>query len=157
MTARRSVAVVGAGSASAEDERIAFEVGRLLAEQGAVVVTGGLGGVMEAASRGAQEAGGTTVGIIPGERRSDANPYAGVVIATGLGEARNALVVRNADGLIAIGGEFGTLSEIALALKLGIVVVGIDTWTIERPGMSVDPILRARDADEAVRLLFERL
>jgi uncharacterized protein (TIGR00725 family) len=109
-----------------------------------VVVCGGLGGVMEAACRGAKDAGGTTVGILPGHGRADANPYVDVAIATGLGEARNALVVRAADALIAIGGEYGTLSEIALALKAGKPVVGIESWDL-------DPIVEARDAADAVR------
>jgi hypothetical protein len=119
-------------------------VGRALAEAGAVLVCGGLGGVMEAACRGAQEAGGTTVGILPGHDRADANPYVDVAVATGLGEARNALVVRAADALIAVGGEYGTLSEIALALKAGKPVVGIDSWDLDR-------IERADDAATAVR------
>jgi uncharacterized protein (TIGR00725 family) len=106
-------------------------VGRLLAEQGATVVCGGLGGTMEAACRGARSAGGTTIGILPGLDRSDANPFVSVAIPTGLGEARNALVVRAADAVIALGGGYGTLSEIALALKAGKRVVGVGTWEIE--------------------------
>jgi uncharacterized protein (TIGR00725 family) len=125
------VAVVGPGDASASEETVAEEVGRLLARRGAVVVSGGLGGVMEAACRGARDEGGTAVGILPGLDRSAANPHVSVAIATGLGEARNALVVRAADGLIAIGGAYGTLSEIALALKAGKRVIGIGTWDIE--------------------------
>jgi hypothetical protein len=150
------VAVAGAGVASPEDAAVAEEVGRLLAERGAVVVCGGLGGVMEAACRGARGGGGRTVGILPGEDRADANPFVDVAIPTGLGEARNALVVRACDALIAIGGEFGTLSEIALALKIGRPVVGIGTWTIERPAVTVDPILRADDAAHAVDLALSR-
>ena len=151
------VAVVGAGITGADVETVAEEVGRLLAERGAVVLTGGLGGVMAAASRGAATAGGTTIGVLPGDDRADANEWVGVAIATGLGEARNALVARAADALIAVGGEFGTLSEIALALKLGRPVIGIDTWEIARSGMTADPILRARDAAHAVDLAFERV
>jgi len=139
------IAVVGAGRASAEELATAHAVGARLAERGAVVVCGGLGGVMEAACRGAKSAGGTTVGILPGLRRADANEWVDVAIPTGLGEARNALVVRAADALIAVGGEFGTLSEIALALKTGKRVVGIGTWDL--PG---DPIERASDAAAAV-------
>jgi uncharacterized protein (TIGR00725 family) len=122
---------VGPGEASADEEAAAEAVGRLLARRGAVVVCGGLGGVMEAACRGASEEGGTAVGILPGFDRGAANPHVSVAIATGLGEARNALVVRAADALIAIGGAYGTLSEIALALKGGKRVVGIDTWDID--------------------------
>jgi uncharacterized protein (TIGR00725 family) len=121
---------VGPGDASA-DEAAAEEVGRLLARRGAVVVCGGLGGVMEAACRGAREEGGTAVGILPGFDRDAANPHVAVAIATGLGEARNALVVRAADALIAVGGAYGTLSEIALALKAGKPVIGLGTWEIE--------------------------
>jgi uncharacterized protein (TIGR00725 family) len=123
--------VVGPGDASAEQERLAEEVGRLLGGRGAVVVCGGLGGVMEAACRGARDEGGTTVGILPGLDRGAANPHVDVALATGLGEARNALVVRAADALIAIGGAYGTLSEIALALKAGKRVIGLGTWDIE--------------------------
>jgi uncharacterized protein (TIGR00725 family) len=125
------VAVVGPGDASPEQETVAEEVGRLLARRGAVVVCGGLGGVMEAACRGARSEGGTAVGILPGPDRGAANPHVSVAVATGLGEARNALVVRAADALIAVGGAYGTLSEIALALKAGKPVIGLGTWEIE--------------------------
>jgi uncharacterized protein (TIGR00725 family) len=152
------IAVVGASSATPDDERIAEEVGRLVAQRGAMVVCGGLGGVMAAACRGARSAGGTTVGILPGDERETANPWVDVAIPTGIGEARNALVVRASDAVIAVGGEFGTLSEIALALKLGRPVAGIGTWTLQRPGAGdADPVLRASDADEAVRSVFERI
>jgi uncharacterized protein (TIGR00725 family) len=104
---------------------------------------------MEAACRGAKEAGGTTLGILPGADRSAANQWVDVAVPTGLGEARNALVVRAADALVAVGGEFGTLSEIALALKAGKPVVGLGTWSLDR---APDPISRAGDADEAVTL-----
>jgi uncharacterized protein (TIGR00725 family) len=106
-------------------------VGALVARRGAVLVCGGLGGVMEAACRGARQEDGTTVGILPGLDRGAANAFVDVALATGLGEARNALVVRSADALIAIGGAYGTLSEIALALKGGKRVVGLGTWEIE--------------------------
>jgi uncharacterized protein (TIGR00725 family) len=114
-------------------------VGRELAARGAVVVCGGLGGVMEAACRGAKEAGGRTVGILPGTDRAAANAFVDVAIASGLGEARNALVVRAADALIAVGGGYGTLSEIALALKAGKRVVGLDSWDIEGVVAVADP------------------
>ena len=109
----------------------AAEVGRLLAERGAVLVCGGRGGAMEAACRGAKEADGLTVGILPGSDRSEANPFVDVVLPTGLGEARNALVVGAADVVIAVGGGYGTLSEVALALKAGKRVIGLGTWEIE--------------------------
>jgi uncharacterized protein (TIGR00725 family) len=141
------VAVVGAGEATADEIAAAEEVGRLLAERGAVLVCGGLGGVMEAACRGAKEGGGSTVGVLPGRDRAAANRYVDVAIATGLGEARNALVVRAADVLIAVGGGYGTLSEIALALKGGTPVVGIGSWEL-----AGRPLKEARDAREAVEL-----
>jgi uncharacterized protein (TIGR00725 family) len=114
-------------------------VGRELAARGAVVVCGGLGGVMEAACRGAKEAGGLTVGILPGTDRAAANAFVDVAIPSGLGEARNALVVRAADALVAVGGGYGTLSEIALALKAGKRVVGLDSWDIEGVTAAADP------------------
>jgi uncharacterized protein (TIGR00725 family) len=144
------VAVVGAGRASAGEEHAAEAVGRGLAAAGAVVVCGGLGGVMEAACRGAKAGGGTTVGILPGTRRSDANRYVDVALPTGLGEMRNALVVRAADGLVAVGGEFGTLSEIALALKAGKPVVALGGWELARDGDVVEAIARAASAEDAV-------
>ena len=122
-------------------------MGRELAARGAVLVCGGLGGVMEAACRGAKDAGGRTVGILPGTDRAAANPFVDTAIPTGLGEARNALVVRAADALIAVGGGYGTLSEIALALKAGKPVVGLDSWDIEGvvavdgPAAAVAPVL----------------
>jgi hypothetical protein len=122
------VAVIGPGD---EPTVAAAEVGRLLAERGAVLVCGGRGGAMEAACRGAKEAGGVTVGILPGSDRSQANPFVDLVLPTGLGEARNALVVGAADVVIAVGGGYGTLSEIALALKAGKRVIGLGTWEIE--------------------------
>lgn len=140
------VAVVGPGEATADEARTAEDVGRLLADAGAVLVCGGLGGVMEGACRGAKSAGGTTVGILPGPDRAAANEFVDVAIATGLGEARNALVVRAADALIAIGGSWGTLSEIALALRTGKRVVGLGTWDLPEEG--VQP---AADPAEAVK------
>lgn len=125
------VAVVGPGEANAEQEHLAEEVGRRLGERGAILVCGGLGGVMAAACRGASSAHGTTVGILPGTDRGRANPWVRIAIPTGLGELRNGLVVRAADVVIAVGGGYGTLSEIALALKAGVPVVGVGSWGIE--------------------------
>ena len=124
------VAVVGPGEASPDELHAAEEIGAGLAAAGAVVVTGGLGGVMEAACRGARSRRGRTVGIGPGEDRDAANGWVDVAIATGLGELRNGLVVRAADALVAVGGGHGTLSEVALALKLGRPVVGLGTWEV---------------------------
>ena len=139
------MAVVGPGEASVEELRLAHAVGKALAEAGAVVVTGGLGGVMAAACEGASDAGGTTIGILPGTERTDANQWVTIAIATGLGELRNGLVVRAADALIAIGGAYGTLSEIALALRTAVPVIGLGTWKIE--GLRI-----AEDAGQAVAL-----
>ncbi|MDW8065369.1 MAG: TIGR00725 family protein [Anaerolineae bacterium] len=143
------IAVVGSGEATPQEIAWAYEVGRRLAAAGAIVVCGGRGGVMEAVCRGAAEVGGITVGILPGSEHREANPYVRIPLPTGLGEVRNALVVRAAHAVIAIGGEFGTLSEIALALKWGIPVVGLRTWCLNRPGVSV-PIHEVSSPEEAV-------
>ncbi|MGH2838317.1 MAG: TIGR00725 family protein [Thermoleophilaceae bacterium] len=150
MTPSRYIAVVGAGEADARQQAVAEEVGRLLAEAGATVVTGGLGGVMEAASKGAREARGTTVGLLPGADRREANEWLTVAIPTGIGEARNALVVRAADGVIAVGGAWGTLSEIAFARKTGKPVVGLGSWELE----GVD---RFETPAEAIAAVLHRL
>jgi uncharacterized protein (TIGR00725 family) len=144
------VAVIGPGDASEDELASAEAVGRGLAQRGVTIVTGGLGGVMAAASKGAREAGGTTVGILPGLDRSAANPWVEVAIPTGLGELRNGLVVRAADAVIAIGGGHGTLSEIGLALKANTAVIGISTWQIDgvehtdSPEQAVQRALTAR-------------
>jgi uncharacterized protein (TIGR00725 family) len=138
------VAVIGASAASAEQERVAEEVGRRLAEAEAIVITGGGGGVMAAASRGAAQAGGTVIGILPGEDRARANRWVSIALPTGLGELRNALIVRAADAAVAVGGAYGTLSEIALAMVAGVPVIGLDTW-------DVDGVQAARTPEEAVR------
>jgi uncharacterized protein (TIGR00725 family) len=119
------VAVVGGGNCSGAEAEWAAAVGRLVAERGAVLVCGGLGGVMEAAARGAKQAGGLTIGILPGSDPGAANPHIDVAIATGMGEMRNALIVRAAGAVIAIGGGWGTLSEIALARRIETPVVGL--------------------------------
>jgi uncharacterized protein (TIGR00725 family) len=140
------VAVVGAGGSVAADVLADAEaVGAELARRGAVVVCGGLGGVMEAACRGARAEGGLTLGILPGAQRAAANPWVSVAVATGLGELRNGLVVRGADAVIAIAGGYGTLSEIALALKAGVRVVGLRSWEIRG-------VVAADDATGAVAL-----
>ena len=154
MTGPPHVAVVGPSRAEPHEAEAAEEVGRLLAERGAVVVCGGLRGAMEAACRGAKSAGGTTVGILPGADRAAANAYVDVdvAIATGLGEARNAIVVRTADAVIAVAGAYGTLSEIALALAAGTPVVGLGTWQLTTAS-GPDPGIRvARTPAEAVDL-----
>jgi uncharacterized protein (TIGR00725 family) len=128
---RPYVAVVGPGEATAEQIVAAEAVGRGLARAGALVITGGHGGVMAAASRGAADAGGVALAILPGTDRHAANEWATFAIATGLGELRNGLIVRAADVLVAVGGAYGTLSEVALALKTRIPVVGLETWAID--------------------------
>ena len=146
------VVVSGGGEADRAACAVAEEVGRELAARGAVVVTGGLGGAMEAACRGAKAAGGTTVGILPTGDRGDANAWVDVAVATGLGEARNAVLVRTADVVVAVAGEFGTLSEIALALRAGKPVVGLGTWELRRGGQPVDAIVVAATPGEAADL-----
>ena len=126
----RYIAVVGPGEAGDSECSSAEEVGRLLGGQGVVVVCGGLGGVMEAAARGATAVGGIAIGLLPADDRGAANGYLTVAIATGLGEVRNAMVVRAADAVIAVGGAYGTLSEIAFALRTGKPVVGLGTWDL---------------------------
>jgi hypothetical protein len=144
------IAVIGAGRCSAAVAAVAEAVGRELAQRGVVLVCGGLGGVMEAACRGAKSAGGLTVGILPGTSRQEANPYVDIPIVSGMGEARNVLVVQSAQAVIAVHGEYGTLSEIGHALKLGIPVVGIDTWQLLKDGEERQAIVRAGNPQEAV-------
>ena len=144
------IAVIGAGRCSAHVAALAEAVGHELARRGAVLVCGGLGGVMEAACRGAKSAGGLTVGILPGVSRRDANPHVDVPVVTGMGEARNVLVVQSAQAVIAVSGEYGTLSEIAHALKIGIPVVGLSTWRLTKDGQEREAIIRAVTPQEAV-------
>ena len=142
---RLQIAVIGAGEPPPEAVPLAEEVGRELARRGAIVVTGGLRGIMEAACRGAKEAGGTTIGILPGTDPRDANPYVDVTICTGIGYARNLAVVRSGRAVIAVSGAYGTLSEIAHALGDGIPVIGLATWTIARSGV-VDASIQVADS-----------
>lgn len=144
------VAVVGSGVATGELYERAREVGRLVAERGGTVVCGGLSGVMEAAARGAAEAGGTAIGILPDEDRRRANEYLAYSIATGMGQARNLVVVCSGDVVIAVGGEYGTLSEIGLARKVGRPVVSLDSW-------NVGEHVVVASSEEAVEAAFEIL
>jgi len=144
----RLIAVIGARRCNAATYALAEQVGYELARRGAIVVCGGLGGVMQAACQGAQRAGGFTIGILPGKNPRDANPYVDIPIVTGLGEARNSIVVRTARAVIAVGGEYGTLSEIAFALKFGIPVIGLETWRAARGNLRAR-IRQARDAQQA--------
>jgi uncharacterized protein (TIGR00725 family) len=130
-------------------------LGRRLAEAGAVVVCGGGPGVMEATCRGARSAGGTTVGLLPGLDRAEGNPHLSVALPTGLGQGRNLLLVRSSDALVAVGGGFGTLSEIALALRTGTPLVGLATWSLHLGGGPVDAFPVAGNAEDAARLALE--
>jgi uncharacterized protein (TIGR00725 family) len=147
---RRYVAVVGPGEASEAECAMAAEVGRLLAERGAVLVTGGLGGTMAAAAQGCSDAGGTAVALLPGSERADANPYSSIVLPTGLGELRNGLIVRAADAVIAIGGSWGTLSEIALARRTAVPVICLGAWSVTSPSGTDLALLVAGSPAEAV-------
>ena len=144
---KRMVAVIGGRSTEKALLREAETVGKLLAQRNAVVVCGGLGGVMEAVSRGARSEGGLTVGVLPQNDTSEANQFIDIPVVTGMGIGRNVIIARTADALIAVGGEYGTLSEIAFALQLGKPVVGIQTWDIKGV-VSVD------NGQEAVDTIF---
>ncbi len=133
------VAVVGPGEAAGDELAAAERIGRGLAAGGATVICGGLGGVMEAACRGARSAEGVTIGLLPGLDRRSANRWVLVAIPTGLGELRNGLIVRAADVVVAVGGSHGTLSEIALALKTGVPVLGLQTWALDGIEAAPDP------------------
>ncbi len=146
------IAVIGSAACDEETAALAQAVGREIARRDAVLVCGGRGGVMEAACRGAKAVGGLTVGILPGTDRAEANPYVDVPIVTGLGEARNAVVVRCADAVIAVSGGYGTLSEIGLAVKMGKPVVGLATWKFDRDGRPVEVVVRAEDPVAAVEM-----
>jgi len=145
---KRYIGVIGGAKCSRSVRKMAEEVGRGIAKSGAVLVCGGKGGVMTAACRGAKAVGGLTVGILPGRERSGANRYVDIAIATGINEARNLAIIRTADALVAVGGSYGTLSEIGFALKAGKKVVGLKTWDIKG-------IVPAATAEEAVRLAAE--
>ena len=144
------IGVIGSGQCDNKMAKIAYEVGRNIAESGAILICGGLGGVMEAACKGAKDAKGLTVGILPSKTRKYANPFVDVAIPTGMAEARNALVVGSSDVIIAVGGEFGTLSEIGLALKMKKPVVGIDTWELSKKGKPTESIVLVKDSSSAV-------
>jgi len=149
-TSNLRVAIIGAGTCTDREAALAEEVGWRLAQAGAVVLTGGRGGVMAAASRGAAQAGGLVVGILPGDDASQANPWVTLPIVTGMGEARNAILMRTAQAVIAVGGEYGTLSEIAFAIKFGRPVVGLHTWRASGPNQTALPIDAVDSAAEAV-------
>src|SRR3954471_17150899 len=155
-TRRRQVAVVGPRDADIQQERTAYAVGAGLARAGILVVTGGLGGVMAAACRGAVEAVGTTLGLLRGEDAEAANSWVTTVVPTGLGEARDVLVVRAAAALVAVGGGWGTLAEVAFALRSRVPVLGIGSWELHPPAPDDGArVLPVGDAEQAVSLLVE--
>lgn len=145
-----TVAVIGGSRCSAQEAALAETVGRELAKRGAVLVCGGLSGVMEAACRGAAIESGLTIGILPSDNPSDCNPYVQIPIATGAGYARNVAVVNSAQAVIAIDGDYGTLTEIGFALKSGIPVIGLRTWSLYQNGEEDRAIIKAEDAVDAV-------
>ena len=147
---RLRIGVMGPAHCSAEAYNLAREVGFLIGQKGALLICGGRSGVMEASARGAREAGGITIGILPGNSAAEANPYIDIPIVTDLGNARNAINVLTSQAIIAIDGSYGTLSEIALAMKCGVPVVGLKTWALVPPGGEPLPVTWAHSAEEAV-------
>ncbi len=142
------VGIIGASKATPRDRENAYLIGKAVAKMGLAIICGGLGGVMEAASKGAWEEGGLVIGVLPSYNKGDANPYVTIPIATGLGHARNTIIAATADVLIAVGGEYGTLSEIAFALKMGKPVISVFSWDIVG-------VQRAKSVEEAIALLRE--
>ena len=149
------IAVIGGAQASEQELGLAEEVGRELAKKGAILVCGGLGGVMEAACRGAASEGGVTIGILPGESRRTANKYVRIPIVTGMGYARNVVVVKSAQAVIAVGGRYGTLSEIGHALQNDIPVISLGTWSLLRNGNPDNSIIPTQTPLEAVEKALE--
>jgi len=143
------IAVIGGAETSQKNLKVAEEVGALIGKSGSILITGGLGGVMEFASKGAKEAGGLVIGILPGIDKRMANEYVDIPIVTGMNQARNIIIARTCDCTIAIDGKYGTLSEIAYCLMLNVPVIGINTWEIDAP------IIRVKTAKEAVAKAFE--
>ena len=148
---KRLIGVIGAGQASPVGSQLAHQVGRLIAENGAVLVCGGLGGVMEAASKGCFEAGGDVIGILPGAAADSANPYVTLPIVSNMGHARNIIIAHTAEVLIAIEGEFGTLSEMAISLKLGKPVIQLNSW------QNLDSAIVASNAENAIELALQAI
>ncbi len=149
------VAVVGGSASDRELLLKAEKTGFEIAKRGGVLICGGGSGVMEAAARGARNEGGMVIGILPGDDHRTGNKYLSAAIATGLGEARNAIITRTVDGVVAVNGEYGTLSEIALAIKMSKPVVGISTWRLKNPAFHEEEIIHIDNPDSAVTKLFE--
>lgn len=150
MNTKKFIAIIGGSECSSEEAKLAEAVGRELARRGAILICGGLSGVMEAACRGADAEGGITIGVLPGVNRQTANPYVQIPIVTGMGEARNVVIIKSAQAIIAIGGGYGTLSELGHALRNGIPVIGLHTWSLSRKGQPDDGITYMQDPAEAV-------
>ena len=143
------IAVIGAGQCDQRIFKLAEQTGRRLAEEGLVIICGGLGGVMEAACKGAKEAGGQTIGILPGDDTASANSYVDIPIATGMGIARNIIIIRSAQAVLAVNGSYGTLSELAYALQLQKPIVGLETWDVS------EKMFTAADPQQAVNKVLE--
>lgn len=154
---RRLVAVCGESDPRTSLAELAFELGRGIAERDAVLICGGLTGVMEHAARGARAAGGLTIGLLPGDDPTAANQYVDLAIATGLGDGRNAILARTADGVVALGGGLGTLSEIALALRNRRPAIGIQTWRFDRDGRTEPELPTAANPHDALEWLFAHM
>jgi len=150
------IAVIGPSDCSSAEREAAFKIGAMLAARGSVLICGGGSGVMEVAAEGARSENGVVIGILPGDEHGAGNPYLTYTIATGLGEARNAIIARTADAVIAVGGEYGTLSEIALAMKMGKKVILLNSWHLKPPRPAGKMPLIAQSADEAVEIVIGR-
>ncbi|AHB13305.1 hypothetical protein GY50_0522 [Dehalococcoides mccartyi GY50] len=149
------IAVIGASKATPEETRLAEEVGKELALRQVTLVCGGMGGVMEAACRGASLNGGLTIGILPGNSREEANPYVQIPIISSIGFARNVMVVKSAQAVIAVGGAYGTLSEIAYALQSGLPVITLNSWSMSQNGKADGAVIEAGNALEAVTMALD--
>jgi uncharacterized protein (TIGR00725 family) len=154
---KKVIAVIGGGQCSPKEAKLAEAIGRELAKRGAILICGGLGGVMEAACKGASSEGGTTIGILPGDNSQQANPYIQIPIVTNIGYARNVIVIKSAQAVIAIDGSYGTLSEIGHALQYNIPVIGLNTWSLSRNGRPDNSIIQAKDPTEAVDKAFNSI
>ncbi len=150
-----NIGVLGPNSCSPEEALLGMQTGRLIAEAGATLICGGMGGMMEAAAKGAKEAGGITVGILPTDNSADANAFIDVALPTGMGAFRNMMLVRSCSAVIAIHGAYGTLSEIAFALRIGVPVIGLYTWSLMKNGKIDTGIIHAKTPEEAVSKALE--
>ncbi len=151
MKRKVQIGMIGGREATAEQIKLAEKTGELIAKRGAVLICGGLGGIMEAGCRGAKKGGGTTVGILPGNYIEEANPFVDITLSTGMGVARNTIIIHSCAGVIAVGGKYGTLSEIAFAFQEGIPVVSLQSWDFD------EAIQQASSPEEAVEMVFREL